>query len=548
MTTVGYGDIVCGSFNEIIFQIILLSAGIIVYTFIVSSIGNYVKNESHASMKFDKDEGILEEIRISYPNMPFKLYNQIFHHLAARKIRQQHCDSNILINSLPYSLKNKILLTIYRQTINNFKIFRGHQNTDFTLRLLTNFIPLFSKKNAFLIHEGQIIDNIIFVKEGRLGLEASINIDEPGKSVLKYLNKNFIDINEDIIIVSNYDTSFSPSKYTKKNYKKYIKKAKNEIDTVINHKSKINIYSSINESKIEKELGKWEFGGEVFEEINYQFINIINISKNESYGSVYMFLSKPSPLSLRVKSKKAELLLLRKNDASDISKRYPNIWAKFFKKSYLNMLSIKSNPIHKINHYWKNLGKELFQNKELFQKQISTKEKVEFIDDKKKKDNKENEHLNYNKNNVITVKECNNINNNKKDIALSNAINSNKNLLSIQMTQASFKNSSKNLAYINNDKYISFGQSSNSINRISFQNNEKKDINTIGKKNRPKKTFSTQCAGIMNNNNTLMKLSSVYQSKFKSSVLSKKKLSTQIKKRSIQNLRINYLKKLKKKN
>ena len=479
--------------------------------------------------------------------MLFKLYNQIFHHLAARKIRQQHCDSNILINSLPYSLKNKILLTIYRQTINNFKIFRGHQNTDFTLRLLTNFIPLFSKKNAFLIHEGQIIDNITFVKEGRLGLEASINIDEPGKSVLKYLNKNFIDINEDIIIVSSYDTSFSPSKYTKKNYKKYIKKAKNEIDTVINHKSKINIYSSINESKIEKELGKWEFGGEVFEEINYQFINIINISKNESYGSVYMFLSKPSPLSLRVKSKKAELLLLRKNDASDISKRYPNIWAKFFKKSYLNMLSIKSITIHKINHYWKNLGKELFQNKELFQKQKPTKEKVEFIDDKKKKDNKENDHLNYNKNNVITIKECNNINNNKKDIALSNAINSNKNLLSIQMTQASFKNSSKNLAYINNDKYISFGQSSNSINRISFQNNEKKDINTIGKKNRPKKTFSTQCAGIMNNNNTLMKLSSVYQSKFKSSVLSKKKLSTQIKKRNIKNLRIHYLKKLKKK-
>ena len=219
------------------------------------------------------------------------------------------------------------------------------------------------------------------------------------------------------------------------------------------------------------------------------------------------------------------------------------------------MLSIKSNRIHKINHYW-NLGKELFQNKELFQKQIPTKEKVEFIDDKKKKDNKENDHLNYNKNNVIIIKECNSINNNKKDIALSNAINSNKNLLSIQMTQASLKNSSKNLTYINNNKYISFGQSSKSINRISFQNNEKKDIrnftfemnNTIGKKNRPKKTFSTQCAGIMNNNNnTLMRLCSVYQSKFKSSVLSKKKLSTQIKKRNIQNLRINYLKKLKKK-
>jgi hypothetical protein len=58
MTTVGYGDIVCGSFTEIIFQLVLLSAGISVYSFVVSSLGNYVKNESHASMKFDKDEAV----------------------------------------------------------------------------------------------------------------------------------------------------------------------------------------------------------------------------------------------------------------------------------------------------------------------------------------------------------------------------------------------------------------------------------------------------------------------------------------------------------
>ena len=71
-------------------------------------------------------------------------------------------------------------------------------------------------------------------------------------------------------------------------------------------------------------MGKWDYGGDDFEESNYQFLNIVNISKNESYGVVYMFLNKPSPLSLRVKSKRVELLLLRKNDSSDISQRYPN--------------------------------------------------------------------------------------------------------------------------------------------------------------------------------------------------------------------------------
>ena len=146
MTTVGYGDIVVASFSETIFQIIVLSVGITVYSWIISNIGNYVKNESYASMKLNKDGTILEEIRISYPNMPFKLYKQILHHLNARKIRQKHCDSNLLISSLPYSLKNSVLYAIYNQTINNLKIFKGCKNSDFIVRLLTNFIPLFSKK------------------------------------------------------------------------------------------------------------------------------------------------------------------------------------------------------------------------------------------------------------------------------------------------------------------------------------------------------------------------------------------------------------------
>jgi len=381
MTTVGYGDIVCASsFREMVFQLILLSAGITVYSWIVSNIGNYVKNENNASIKFDKDEAILEEIRILYPNMPFKLYKKIYHHLGLRRIRQKQCDSNLLINSLPHSLINQLLMAIYGQTIKNFKIFRGTHNTDFTIRLLTNFIPLFSKKNAFLIHEGQLIDNIIFVKEGRLALEASIDMKEPGKSVKQYLNKNFCDIDEDVVIVSDYENSLNASNISETNYQNIYDKAKIELNSVINDKNNTTgLNFSMNESCIVKEIGKWDFGGEVFEDSNFQFINIINISKNESFGDVYMFLSKPSPLSLRVKSKKAELFLLRKYDASDISIRYPNIWAKFFKKSYVNMLSIKALTIHKIQYYWENLGHEMYKKQKTLFERKKTLQKVKTI-------------------------------------------------------------------------------------------------------------------------------------------------------------------------
>ena len=380
MTTVGYGDIVGVSLSEIIFQIIVLSVGITIYSWVVSNIGNYVKNESYASMQFNKDETILEEIRISYPNMSYKLYKQIYHHLHARKIRQKQNDSNLLINRLPYSLKNTVLLTMYKETINNLKIFKNCQNSDFIVRLLTNFIPLFSKKNAILIHEGQSVENIIFIKNGILALQAAIEKDEPEDSIKYYLCKIFADNNNNnnsLINLSNYDeSSFSKSSISNKSkdLQTHINRVKTNLYTVINKKAKNSVVSEINESEIGKEMGKWDYGGDDFNKDHYHFLNIIRISKNESFGVVNMILDKPCPFSLRVRSKKAELLLLRKVDACDISQRYTNIWMKYFKKSYYNTFSINNIAIQKLKHYWDNLEKNLKKNKKYLKRCNSNKD------------------------------------------------------------------------------------------------------------------------------------------------------------------------------
>ena len=71
MITVGYGDIICISSIERIYHIILLTIGTILYTFLVSKIGNYLRDQSHEQIKLDNDLTILENIRVSYPTMPF---------------------------------------------------------------------------------------------------------------------------------------------------------------------------------------------------------------------------------------------------------------------------------------------------------------------------------------------------------------------------------------------------------------------------------------------------------------------------------------------
>ena len=347
ITSVGYGDITCASIGETFFQIIVLTIGVIAYSWVVSTIGNYVKNETKAAIKYNKDIDLLEEIRVSYPKMSFKLYNKIQKHLEIVSHQQEKFDINLLVNNLPYYLKNKLMFIIYENIIKKFNFFKECENSDFILRILTSFIPFSSRKGAFVIHEGELVDNIIFVKEGRLSLTAAIDLDNPLFSIDSYLGEKFEDINEKM--ETNLDNSIMTNKSTN-NIGLKIQKAKTELKYLFKTKD------NLNNSNIEQELAKYNFDEDEFDNGNYQFLNILDILKNEHYGEVYMFLQKPSPLSLRVKSKYSELFLLRKQETLQITKAYPNVWKKIYQISYHNMKSIKKLTKRIIIHYCNNYG------------------------------------------------------------------------------------------------------------------------------------------------------------------------------------------------
>ena len=375
MTSVGYGDIVCISKEETCFQIILLSIGIVAYSWIISTVGDYVKNESRATIKYNKDVAQLEEIRIAYPNMPFKLYNKIHQHLHRSLIQQEKYDSNLLINSLPYTLKNTLIFEIHKDVINKFTFFNGCENSAFILKVITHFIPLISKNNAFLIKEGEIIENIFFVKDGKLSLEAAIDLDNIEESIEKYLEYQFEDISsliesddENENSLNNISSEIKIKKKEKNEKKKKIKTFKDLFNIISKQTQLIGDISYMHESHIEEEIGKCDFneGSEDLDLSNLQFLHILDILKNEYFGEIYMFLSRPCPLSLRVKSKKADLFLLRKKDAINIRKDYPNIWKRIDDKSMHNMKSIKALTKKVINRYCIMNG--IIQEKEILER------------------------------------------------------------------------------------------------------------------------------------------------------------------------------------
>ena len=358
LTTVGYGDIICQSLLERIYQIIILAIGSVLYPYVISSLGNFIKNDSNAKIKQENNLAMLESIRREYPNISFKLYNKIYNYLQSKGSSLEKYDTNSLIESLPYALKNIILFTMYKPIITNFKFFKKNNNSVFIAEVLNNLIPSISKKNEYILYEGEMVEEIIFIKDGKISLNAAISIENPMKSINKYFNENFSaftteaekklmneDINNQSFISYMGDITYE--------------KAKNKLNNAFRskkvpggEKSQLQIQTFTDKNEKNESYDFDIRGGAIInDEGDYQYMKILDIRKNEHFGSVFMTLNKPCPLSLQVKSKMAELFLLKKDQAVNLSKNYPNIWLRIYSKEFHNIRTIKKKTFSVLKKY-----------------------------------------------------------------------------------------------------------------------------------------------------------------------------------------------------
>ena len=357
MTTVGYGDIICISFIERIYHIILLFIGTLLYTFLVSKIGNYLRDERHEQIKLSKDLNILENIRVNYPQMSFKLYSKIKSHLLSIFTKRKKTGISLLINGVPDAIKNDLLFKIYSKVINGFIIFKDVKNSNFILQMLTSFIPIVTKKEEIIILEGEIIQNIVFVKDGRLQLEISIDLNDPLNSIMAHLNNNFIGISRQEELKNyNFFKKVNTIINSNSENERSFNNLKQEIDNFLLDNGKSIVDNSIMDGNgISVDLGRLDFSrNEISQNIqeNFKIIKIIDVRKNEHYGDVHMFLEQPSPFTLKSKTRIAELFLLRKHDMLIMSKNFPNIWRRIQNKSYHNLVSIKKLTFKILKQYY----------------------------------------------------------------------------------------------------------------------------------------------------------------------------------------------------
>jgi CRP-like cAMP-binding protein len=285
---------------------------------------------------------MLNEILLEHPKMPKELYDKIYLHLEYINLKQKK-DKSSLIDSLPHSITKTLLFEMYRPIIENFHFFKNFKNSEFINRVISKLKPIIAVKNDILFDQGEIIEESFFVKQGRLSLEVKIDTIHPEKSVQKLLDEEyFFGVENNELYKKN---AFALIKMTS------IKPS--VLNSSINQKNLYNLYSkkdsfdmnNINKKDMKSILTNNQGKGEVIKHLNDNsnciYLRILDIRKNEHFGALLMFLNKRSPLSLRVKTKKAELYFLNKKDVLDISTCFPSIWKQIIKKSLFNFEQIK---------------------------------------------------------------------------------------------------------------------------------------------------------------------------------------------------------------
>jgi len=274
-------------------------------------------------MTFEKNLEILQEIKLNHPNMKNSIYNEVLRNLYNEQLYEKK-DKHILFDCLPYSMKNKLIIEMHKPIINSFVFFKDIDNSDFIVKVVTSLKPLLSFKGDIVIEEGDFIKEIIFVKKGIISLNLSIDLKDPESSLKKYLGENDI---------GKYHISYNKSK---------IIHPKN--------KEKVNFGEEFINSSLSSENNNNKDNKDDFEDIK-----IIQIRNNEHFGDALMFLNERCPLVAKVRTKTAELLILRKIEAIEIYSIYPNIWKRINKKSLFNMeqiyLKIKKMVIELFKRY-----------------------------------------------------------------------------------------------------------------------------------------------------------------------------------------------------
>ena len=166
--SIGYGNVYIVSNFEFLYNIILQSFGLFIYSFLLSNIMLLLK-KTQAQENLDKKLNLLDDISIEF-SLNTKLYYKIYKFLIFEKQITQYNRIEFL-KDLPVYLRNDLIEKMYKDIL-QFKFFKN-TNFDFISRIILNFHPFKANQGEYLIQKDKYFDDIYFISDGRISIECT---------------------------------------------------------------------------------------------------------------------------------------------------------------------------------------------------------------------------------------------------------------------------------------------------------------------------------------------------------------------------------------
>jgi hypothetical protein len=166
---------------EKVYVVFLLIISVFVYSWLVSTLSKIKdadavlavsEGAAHVKAKFT----VLEHIRHHYPNMTYACYKRIIRYLKYN-YKKQLFNPKMIFENLPSHLQRDLVFHMYKPEVENFVFFKPFDNDDFIMKVFMCFQQNICIKNERIVSKGDYMDEMLFVRNGKLAIELSIPAD-----------------------------------------------------------------------------------------------------------------------------------------------------------------------------------------------------------------------------------------------------------------------------------------------------------------------------------------------------------------------------------
>jgi hypothetical protein len=189
--TIGYGDIHSVNMYERLYNNVLMIVGVLVYSFAISSLSNIVVKQDKKEKIYRKRMELLDEVKLNHglDNDLHKLLSRfLFYDLQINRVNKMN-----ILDELPFQLRYNLINQIYKCPIQNLKFFKNAPR-DFISRAVILLRQIKLYKNEFVIKTGHYLDEMYFVKSGKLTVRLNINKYKRLKLLHIFPNEHFGEI------------------------------------------------------------------------------------------------------------------------------------------------------------------------------------------------------------------------------------------------------------------------------------------------------------------------------------------------------------------